>query len=631
MSHLSYREHVEGIPFGRYQLIDVLGRGGMGEVWRARDTVIDRVVAVKLLLPHYAADPEFNERFRREARAAAQLDDPHVVPIYDVGEIDGRLFVAMRLINGVNLQTLLDAGPLDPERAVHIVEQVASALHSAHRVGLVHRDVKPSNILLTDNNSRADFAYLIDFGIARTASDSALTSAGTALGTWAYMAPERFSSSDGTGTQTGVDVYALTCVLYQCLTGGVPYPGDTLEQVAGGHMVKPPPQPSVECPTVPTAMDRVIATGLAKKPAERYPGTVALAAAARDALTQPIGRPDPAYASPHQALSMPTAVEAPPARSRRARVVLGAVAAAALVAAGTVAAVHFTRDDDTHPASPSPSTTNAPPPNTGPLTGVFRADYGPVTYINDAPGPDRIQPRDTYAIASVCRPTGCLATAERLDGTTALAQPAVLDQVGDRWIAVTLIATPCKADAATEAWEVLVLQSRPDGTLAGEYTATTTNGCTSKRTVAFTRTGDVDLTSLPDPNALPPRVVSPAEALHGWYHHTRTFPMLGQRQDTDYQVRTDCLRTGDRCISFYHGNAGEVLPLDFRDGHWNFFTENESSCRGNPMQVRKSAQYQLPQPSESPIPSLAGHGRQDQTGSCAINVEFDDTFTRTGD
>ncbi|HEX7825883.1 MAG TPA: serine/threonine-protein kinase, partial [Mycobacterium sp.] len=162
---------MEGTPFGRYQLIDLLGRGGMGEVWRAHDTEIDRVVALKMLLPHFAKDPDFDKRFRREARIAARLNDPHVVPIHDVGEIDGRLYVTMRLIDGVDLDALLRTGPLPPERAVHIIEQIASALHTAHRAGLVHRDVKPSNILLADN----DFAYLIDFGIARAADDTGLT------------------------------------------------------------------------------------------------------------------------------------------------------------------------------------------------------------------------------------------------------------------------------------------------------------------------------------------------------------------------------------------------------------------------------------------------------------------------
>ena len=177
-------------------------------MWRAHDTGIDRVVALKVLLPRYAQDPSFEKRFRREARAAARLDDPHIVPIYDVGEVDGRLYVTMQLIDGATLQSLLDRGPLEADRAVNIIEQIASALHTAHQAGLVHRDVKPSNILVARN----DFAYLIDFGIARAADDTGLTSVDSTIGTWAYMAPERFSAGE---IEPSADVYALACVLYQ--------------------------------------------------------------------------------------------------------------------------------------------------------------------------------------------------------------------------------------------------------------------------------------------------------------------------------------------------------------------------------------------------------------------------------
>lgn len=223
---------LEGTAFGRYRLIEVLGRGGMGEVWRAFDTVTNRVVALKLLPAHLADDQTFQERFRREAQAAAGLNNPHVIPIHDFGEIDGRLFVSMRLIEGRDLDAVLADGPLDPIRAVHIVVQVAKALHAAHRVRLVHRDIKPSNILLDED----DFAYLIDFGIARAAGEAGLTTTGGLIGTLHYMAPERFSTGVADARS---DIYALACVLYESLTGQRPYPGDINRPMRWNSCVSP--------------------------------------------------------------------------------------------------------------------------------------------------------------------------------------------------------------------------------------------------------------------------------------------------------------------------------------------------------------------------------------------------------
>jgi serine/threonine kinase PknH len=289
---------VKGTPFGRYRLVELIGRGGMGEVWRAYDTATDRIVAVKVLPAHLADDQTFEERFRREANAAAALNEPHVVPIHNFGEIDGRLYVDMRLIDGRDLQTLLSEGPLLPTRAVMVIEQVAAALNAAHRVGLVHRDVKPSNILVAE----FDFAYLIDFGIARVAGQTGLTNTGSMIGTWAYMAPERFSTGHADPRS---DTYALACVLHECLTGRQPYPGDSVEQQISAHLMTPPPRPSTTQPGVPPGFDTVIATGMAKEPQHRYPSTIEMARAARAAITTPIPRPAPSYLPQQSTLLAP--------------------------------------------------------------------------------------------------------------------------------------------------------------------------------------------------------------------------------------------------------------------------------------------------------------------------------------
>jgi len=294
---------VDGTPFGQYRLIELLGRGGMGEVWRAYDTVTDRVVALKVLPANFAEDSVFQQRFRREAHAAAQLNEPHVVPIHTYGEIDGRLFVDMRLIEGRDLQTVLTDGPLSPDRAVQIVEQVAQALYAAHAVGLVHRDVKPSNILVDDN----DFAYLIDFGIARAAGETGLTNTGATIGTWSYMAPERFQ---GGTADARADIYALGCVLYESLTGRLPFPGQSLEQIAMAHMTHPPPRPSEIKDGVPATMDDVIATGMAKDPDQRFASAVELARAGREATTMPLSGPGPTV--PVQPSSQPGQFTAAP-------------------------------------------------------------------------------------------------------------------------------------------------------------------------------------------------------------------------------------------------------------------------------------------------------------------------------
>lgn len=265
--------------FGPYRLDELLGRGGMGEVYRAYDTVRDRVVALKLLNAGLAGDPEYRERFRRESRAAARLGEPHIVPIHDWGEIDGVLYLDMRLVEGGDLRERLTREKcLEPGRAVHVVDQIAAALDAAHADRLIHRDVKPENILVGDR----DFAYLVDFGIANAEGDTRLTRAGGAIGSIAYMAPELF---DGAPASPASDIYALTCVLFECLTGRVPYPATTISAAIKAAVTSPIPRISAVTPGLPPELDAVIARGLDADPGRRYASAGELAAAAARALS----------------------------------------------------------------------------------------------------------------------------------------------------------------------------------------------------------------------------------------------------------------------------------------------------------------------------------------------------------
>ena len=259
--------------FGPYRIEELLGRGGMGEVHRAFDTEHERHVALKRL-PATAGD-EFRARFRREAKLVAGLSEPHVIPIHAHGEIDGRLYLDMALIDGPDLKRVLADGPLSPARAVEILGQVATALDAAHAAGVLHRDVKPANILL----DRQGKAYLADFGIARSLADDVtkLTNTGDYIGTLDYMAPERLMRGD---VDAASDVYSLACVLFQCLTGRVPFPAPDSVGKLSAQLNDPPPSPSLFDRRIPAAMDLVVRTGMDKDPKRRYPSAGELMAAA---------------------------------------------------------------------------------------------------------------------------------------------------------------------------------------------------------------------------------------------------------------------------------------------------------------------------------------------------------------
>lgn len=267
------------VEFGPYRIHELLGQGGMGTVHRALDVRNGRTVALKRLSRSDVVH-QLRARFRRECRIAAGLHHPHVVPVHDFGELDGQLYLDMLLVDGTDLRRELGAGPVAPERALDVLGQVAQALDAAHAAGLVHRDVKPANILL----DRTGHAYLADFGIARPMSPEVtdLTGSGSLVGSWDYLAPERMA---GTAEVDGrADQYSLACVLYECLTGRLPHPAPAPAGKVAGHLFEPPPAPSVLVSTITPALDGVVRRGLAKDPARRFPTATELIVAAREAL-----------------------------------------------------------------------------------------------------------------------------------------------------------------------------------------------------------------------------------------------------------------------------------------------------------------------------------------------------------
>jgi serine/threonine protein kinase len=265
--------------FAGYRIESRVGRGGMGVVYRATELALDRSVALKVLSDELAQDAGFRRRFVSESKLAASLDHPNVIPIHAAGECEGILYIAMRYVPGDDLRTVLrEQGPLEPARAVRIIAQVASALDAAHAHGLVHRDVKPGNVLLTPD----DHVYLTDFGLSkRLSADSQATRSGMVLGTLDYIAPEQIR---GEAIGPFTDVYSLGCMFIHLLTGRVPFTVDTEEGKLWAHFSEPPPKPSARVPSLGTRFDPVVARAMSKRPADRYPTAGAVGTAASSAL-----------------------------------------------------------------------------------------------------------------------------------------------------------------------------------------------------------------------------------------------------------------------------------------------------------------------------------------------------------
>jgi serine/threonine-protein kinase len=268
-----------------YRIESRIGAGGMAVVFRASDERLGRLVALKVLAPQWAADAEFRHRFVAESRAAAMVDDPHVIPIYEAGDTGGVLFIAMRFVVGGDLRDVLRReGPLRPDRAAGFLSPVASALDAAHRVGLVHRDVKPANVLVDHQEGRPDHVYLSDFGVSKNAAaGSTLTGTGQFVGTPHFAAPEQIR---GQAVDGRTDQYALACVAWQLLTGSVPFERDEPMMVLLAHLSEPPPSLAALRPEL-SAAGQVLARGLAKAPEDRYASCLDFVDALRDALGVP--------------------------------------------------------------------------------------------------------------------------------------------------------------------------------------------------------------------------------------------------------------------------------------------------------------------------------------------------------
>jgi serine/threonine-protein kinase len=343
-----------GAVVAGYRIERVLGTGGMGAVYLAANPTLPRYDALKVLSAELSRNPDFRARFVREADVASALDHPNIVSVYNRGRTeDGELWIAMQFVDGTDADAALRTGTMTPWRAVHIVAEVARALDYAHAHGVVHRDVKPANFLVSGPVGPAERALLGDFGIARALDDAGLTATGSVLATVAYAAPEVLSGMPFDGR---ADIYSLGCTLFGLLTGKTPFSGTNgLAAVMMAHLQQPPPRVSDVVPSLPAALDGVIATAMAKDPAARFPSAAALADAAGRALSdrtssatarwqpvsvrEPFGagrRPRWQHSGPRSAMP---AVGAVPSRWRRRTVIAAALAAVLILAAGTAVVV----------------------------------------------------------------------------------------------------------------------------------------------------------------------------------------------------------------------------------------------------------------------------------------------------
>jgi serine/threonine-protein kinase len=306
-----------GTNLGPYHIESVIGRGGMGVVYLAEQPSLERKVAVKILAPAFASDAGFRSRFINESKMAAAIDDPNILPVYEAGEIDGQLFIAMRYVEGSDLEARLRSGELTAPSALRVLDQVASALDAAHDRGLIHRDVKPANILIADRRaeSRGEHAYLADFGLTKSqGAESGLTRIGSIAGTLDYIAPEQLAGRTIDGR---ADQYALAAIAFRAVTGHLPFERDTDVAIIAAHLNDPPPSARAIRADLPMAVDAVIARGMAKEPADRFPNCADFVTTLRAALDPTGVKASGSWSSPHSARPSSPAAEPLAAQHRR--------------------------------------------------------------------------------------------------------------------------------------------------------------------------------------------------------------------------------------------------------------------------------------------------------------------------
>ncbi|MFF3566728.1 serine/threonine-protein kinase [Nocardia jiangxiensis] len=621
--------------FGRYQLQELIGEGGMGQVWRAYDTVTDRFVAIKVLPEHFAADANFRERFRREAHDTARLREPHVIPIHGYGEIDGRFYLDMRLIDGIDLRTLLKRdGAMQPKAAVAVIAQAAAALDAAHAQGLVHRDVKPSNLLVNDSG----FVYLIDFGICRSAEDTRLTRTSAMIGTLAYMAPERFTTGVVDGRS---DVYALTCVLCECLTGTPPYPGNSAEQQIAAHLTAEPPAPSTRRSDLPGGFDHVVARGLAKSPDDRYTTAGELAVAAGTALAD---TPPTVLA---RALPTPPGHRLLPfLRSNRLqrtrfapgnkRPVVRATVAAVAVLIGAAAVAGVWRLS--HGSTP---------------VLAFDGKYG-VTYTHRSMNGNPVEAvTDTrvWSVRSRCLPGSdrCVAsiTSENPDAPGSAPTQFVADYRDGAWTATREVepwpdndcTSPIThAPQMVQGWQRVVLRS-VGAQWTGTYRGYVGGPCAYAQESGMTlsRLGGIEPNvHVVAPETIPAPVDPPATAMNGTYQVTIAYgstpevpnPPAPDRIRQRYD--TICLRTGDRCAATTQSDPSAdprtdpravfVPMLVYAGGAWSMVYDTPYPCYNDSNEPHTNATFRwnLARSDADPdsADSFTGTWSRDKAGPC---------------